>query len=278
VKTSARRPGRRRPKNPEARILNCLPSRNPEDDWLAPDAASAGLLDFGATVPASKDLRDDGWWKVGDQGATGSCVGWATADSVIRWHLVKLRSIAKEERLSVRFTWMASKEMDEYSSRPTTFIDGAGTSLKAALDIARKYGVVPEAELPFKLGPLLPRDENAFYAVAAQMRIRSYFSLRSLSTVPMTEIWKLWIATKGPVLARLGVDETWDRAGNSGGILDVYKPDTVRGGHAVALVGYTKDRFIVRNSWGTAWGDEGYAYASTGYAAEAFTESYGVTP
>ena len=44
----------------------------------------------------------------------------------------------------------------------------------------------------------------------------------------------------------------------------------------MALVGYTSGRFIVRNSWGTDWGDGGFAYASLGYAAEAFTEAYGV--
>jgi len=276
VNNKARRPGTKR--QTAERILNCIPSRNPENDWLALDAANVGLLNLRASIPASKDLRNDGWWKIGDQGPTGSCVGWAAADSVIRWHLVRTRRIARKEKLSVRFTWMASKEMDEFSSRPTTFIDGAGTSLKAALDVARKFGAALEADLPFRLTELLPRDENTFYAAAARRKIQSYFNLRSLSTVPMTRIWKLWIATKGPVLTRLGVDETWDRAGSNGGILDVYRPDTVRGGHAVALVGYTPDRFIVRNSWGTAWGDGGYAYASVSYAEQAFTESYGVAP
>jgi C1A family cysteine protease len=34
------------------------------------------------------------------------------------------------------------------------------------------------------------------------------------------------------------------------------------GGHAVLLVGYNKTNstFIVRNSWGTNWGDRGYFY------------------
>src|SRR5690606_5413642 len=30
-------------------------------------------------------------------------------------------------------------------------------------------------------------------------------------------------------------------------------------GHAVAIVGYTKDGFIIQNSWGTGWGNGGFA-------------------
>ena len=36
--------------------------------------------------------------------------------------------------------------------------------------------------------------------------------------------------------------------------------DTSLGGHAVTVVGYTKDAFILRNSWGKNWGDKGYCY------------------
>jgi C1A family cysteine protease len=46
----------------------------------------------------------------------------------------------------------------------------------------------------------------------------------------------------------------------------------------VALVGYTPDHLVVRNSWGTTkWGDKGFGYASYRYAEDAFTEAYGVT-
>jgi hypothetical protein len=89
--------------------------------------------------------------------------------------------------------------------------------------------------------------------------------------------WRTWLATKGPILTRLDVDSTWDQADLTNGRLDTYNPETARGGHAVALVGYTRDRFIVRNSWGNGWGDKGFAHASLAYAQEAFTEAYGVS-
>ena len=30
--------------------------------------------------------------------------------------------------------------------------------------------------------------------------------------------------------------------------------------HAMTIVGFTKDYWIVKNSWGTQWGDDGYIY------------------
>jgi C1A family cysteine protease len=45
------------------------------------------------------------------------------------------------------------------------------------------------------------------------------------------------------------------------GIVPMPSPaDQIVGGHAVVLVGYNDavDRFRVRNSWGTGWGQQGY--------------------
>jgi hypothetical protein len=171
---------------------------------------------------------------------------------------------------------MSAKETDQSTSRPTTFIEQDGTWLKAALDIARKFGVVTGAVLPFENPPNAPElytagDVNTFYAIAAQRRITSYFNLGT-----NLKDWRAWIANNGPILTRLEVDTAWDNATNNQGNLDTYDAAHTRGGHCIALVGYTPARFIVRNSWGTGWGDKGFAYASDKYAAAAFTEAYGV--
>ncbi len=252
------------------RVLNCVPSRKVETDWPLESAMGAGLLAARPRIPPSRDLRES-WWTIGDQKDTGSCVGWASADSVIRWHLVKANRLPKSQRLSPRFVWMASKETDTFVSQPTTFIESEGTSLKAALDIARKFGTVQDSVLPFEPMKLYPGPSQIFYALAAQMKIASYFNLGTKANS-----WRIWLANNGPILTRLNVDETWDNATRTKGKLNVYKPKTARGGHAIALVGYTRDRFIVRNSWGTGWGDRGFGYASLRYAEAAFSEAYGV--
>jgi Papain family cysteine protease len=264
-----------RPRRRVKRILNCVPSRETERDWRLEHAEDAGVLDAAARIPAEKDLRET-WWRIPDQGSTGSCVGWAAADGVLRWHFVKERRLARDERLSPRFIWMASKETDQFISQPTTFIEAAGTSIKSALDVARKFGAVRDTVLPFGSARLYGGSSKSFYALAAQMKIGAYFNL-SLSRGHSLEDWRAWLATNGPILTRLDVDRTWDDSKATHGNLDEYRPDTTRGGHAVALVGYTRDRFIVRNSWGTAtWGDQGFGYASLAYAQDAFTETYGV--
>lgn len=252
------------------RVLNCIPSRDTQNDWTLANAAAAGVVAAGP-IPSAKDLRES-WWHVGNQEDTGSCVGWAAADSVVRWHLVKSGRLTPADFLSPRFIWMAAKESDEFVPRPTTFIEAAGTSLKAALDVARKFGVATVDLLPFQAGAHYSGEEKTFYTACAQLRIASYINL---SRNP--DGWRTWIATAGPVLARVEVDVTWDRAHDTAGLLDKFRPETQRGGHAVALVGYTPERFIVRNSWGTQWGDQGFAYASDVYVAAAFTEAYGVT-
>lgn len=264
-------------------ILNCEPSRDTARDWTIESAIAAGVHSQANTLPVSKDLRDDTWWSINNQGNTGSCVGWGTADGVLRWHFVQSGKLNKSEELSVRYIWMAAKESDDITDRPTTFIEGGGTTIKAALDIARNFGIVTAEILPFENAPgepqlfisPIPNDqtpEKTFYTFAALRRISSYINL-GLGT----ENWRAWIANNGPILARINVDTTWDNATSTQGNLDVYDSLNTRGGHCVAIVGYTPDRFIIRNSWDITWGDKGYAYASDEYANQAFTESYGVT-
>ena len=75
--------------------------------------------------------------------------------------------------------------------------------LKAAMDICKKYGVVPEALLPFHITTtMFLGDENQFYATAAQRRCSAYFNLlKNFSQ------WRTWLASNGPIMVGLNVLE-----------------------------------------------------------------------
>ena len=250
------------------RVLNCLPSPGADQDWGVAQAAAAGVVRAtSGPLPASVDMRDDTWWPIFDQAATGSCVGQASAGSMLRWTFTNAGKLDKATPLSARYVWMAAKETDAITTQATTFIDADGTTLKAALDVARKFGVVTEDLLPFMGTGLYAGDMKTFYAIAANRKIASYYRLQPGD-------WRRWLAEVGPIMCRLDVDPTWDNV-STDGKLDTYRGPG-RGGHAVCMVGYDADRFVVRNSWGTAWGAKGYGFATTAYATKAFTEAYGV--
>ena len=126
------------------RVLNVVPSPKTERDWRLEHADQAGLLAAPRSIPTSKDLRAT-WWKVGDQGASGSCVGWATADAVLRWHMVKAGRLKNTEKLSVRFQWMARRRRRTSSPRHRARSSRwPARASRPRSDVARKYGAVRE--------------------------------------------------------------------------------------------------------------------------------------
>lgn len=64
------------------------------------------------------------------------------------------------------------------------------------------------------------------------------------------------IVANGPCFAALPVynfnSEFWNKMPG----------DSLQGYHAVSIVGYDKDGFIIRNSWGTSFADKGYTHIS----------------
>ena len=71
---------------------------------------------------------------------------------------------------------MSAKETDQREEYPSTFLEEDGTSLKAGLDVVRKFGAVLEDELPWH-GRLAAGPPEEFYASAKRRRIMAYFNL-----------------------------------------------------------------------------------------------------
>jgi hypothetical protein len=227
-----------------------------------------------APLPDAVDLRRP-WHTICDQGETASCVGWTVADSVLRWHLVKEGRLDPAEKLSARFVWMSAKETDQRDAYPSTFLERDGTSLKAGLDVVRKWGAVLESELPWD-GPLAVLPPEDFLRSARRRRIMAYFNLGDDSAEDRSAHfpeWRRWLHQSGPVAVLVREDSNFQ---TTTGELDAFDSESAKGSHAAALFGYGPDHFLLRSSWGTDWGDQGYVRMSVEYATAAIIESYGV--
>ena len=264
------------------RLLTAGPSPARERDRTPADAVAAGHLRE-EDPPPVHDLRAD-WWEVGEQGETGSCVGWAVADSVLRRQLVAAGRLGEHEALSPRFVWMAAKEMRAKLSRasaaagawrPSTFLERGLTDVKSGLDVTRFFGAALEHDLRWH-GRLHEGDVDAFYAGAAERRIAAYYRLDTDDDpARWFATWRRWIAQHGPVLIVVGVDRCF---GAGAARLDAFDlpagedPDL----HAAALVGYEPGAFRIRCSWGEDWADGGHALAAEAWLEQGTYESYGV--
>jgi Papain family cysteine protease len=264
----------------QQRVFNVVES--PTDIW---DAIKSGRL-RDVEPPDEVELHKERWYDVADQKQTGSCIGWALADSVMRLQLVKEGRLRQNQRLSARFIWMASKEWQAQRLgrdratlgellpdwQPSTFLEEATTAAKDALEVARHLGVVTEPMLRWD-GPLNRGPERTFWERAAHFKLEAYYSVTAAGRDERLRRWRQWISQHGPLMVVVAIDSSLldgDR------ILSRFRPRRRADLHACALVGYRGERFILRNSWGTDWADKGYALAEPEWLARAVRESYGV--
>jgi hypothetical protein len=86
------------------------------------------------------------------------------------------------------------------------------------------------------------------------------------------------LATGADVWFAMQVGETWMTL--KGDTIDDWTPDQIAGGHAIVFAGYRhkngKRQFLVHNSWGTGWGDKGYAWINEGMINQFLDGAYKV--
>ncbi|MBW4522833.1 MAG: C1 family peptidase [Scytolyngbya sp. HA4215-MV1] len=144
--------------------------------------------------------------------------------------------------------------------------EDSGTQMYCAIESLIAYGACCE--------DLWPNDENLIsqephadaYEQAANFKI-----MESECVETDLNLWRHTLAEGYPIAFALNTFESFDEATHNRGRVPLpKKSDNVRethGWHAMLCVGYSdKDRmFIVRNSWGSAWGDQGYCYIPYDY-------------
>jgi hypothetical protein len=101
-----------------------------------------------------------------------------------------------------------------------------------------------------------PSGEVAYIRLETKVRIKQAARLRSAAEVRRS------LADGMPVVCGLDAHESFysDAVAKTGDVPLPAPGDALVGGHAMLIVGYDDNRqaFLVRNSWGAAWGEQGY--------------------
>jgi C1A family cysteine protease len=200
-------------------------------------------------LPPAVDLRPT-CPPIYDQGELGSCTGNAIAGAY---------AFTKYKETTNPTGFITPSRLFIYyneRAREGTIDQDAGAQIRDGIKVIATLGVCMEATWPYVISQFKKRPSKAAFAEAKKNEALTY------SRVPqIADAIKGCLASGYPVIFGFSVYESFEGADvASTGILNMPQPDEqMMGGHAVLCVGYTStQQYIVRNSWGSGWGQQGY--------------------
>jgi hypothetical protein len=204
-------------------------------------------------LPPKVDLRSY-MTPVENQGNSNSCTANAMAGA---YEYLTNRILGQSADVSRLFIYYNARELDGDCSQDQ------GTYLKSCVKVLRKHGACSENTWSFNLDQILEQPPKKAYKEAANFRVEDAARVEiDLYTMQSC------LAEGYPFAFGLQLFSSFQQAGSTG-LVPMPDPDNEKhdGGHAMLCVGYSDvdQVFIVRNSWGADWGEEGYCYISYDY-------------
>ncbi len=252
-------------------------------DYTAESVVVSGLLTKSRRLKAATkalratvDLRK--WCSpIEDQELLNSCTANA---GVALLEYYERRALGKHLDASRLFLYKATRNLLGWTG-------DQGAYLRTTMKALALFGAPPEQYWPYEIAQFDSEPPAFCYAFAQSYQATKYYRLDPPGTSPKDLLAnvKRQLAAELPAMFGFAVYSSIPHIGD--GSSDIPFPsdgDEHKGGHAVVAVGYDNDHkigkhkgaLLIRNSWGTDWGDKGYgwlpyAYIEAGLALDFWT-------
>jgi C1A family cysteine protease len=199
----------------------------------------------------SVDLRNK-MPPVYNQGKLGSC----TANAICAaYEYEMMRQGETDKQMSRLFLYYQERKIEK------TIDEDSGAEIKDGVFATASTGICEESLWPYDIDNFKTDPSEEAYLDAGFHKTINYNRIYQREN----DI-KQSLLDGFPVIFGISVYESFesDEVALTGIVPMPSSNEKLLGGHAILIVGYkeinNKDYFIVRNSWGSTWGDEGYCY------------------
>ncbi len=237
--------------------------------------SKAGVLKAPARdLPAKQDLRR--WCPpIENQQSLGSCTANAGV-ALIEYY--ERRACGRHIDASRLFLYKTTRNLLHWTG-------DTGAFLRTTMEAMVLFGVPPEEYWPYEIAGYENEPPAFCYAFAQNYQALQYFRLDPPNTqrdVLLKRI-KTYLTAGLPAMFGFSVFSSIEQAAESEGKIPFpSEGDRQMGGHAVAAVGFddkmkivnsanakeTVGALLIRNSWGTGWGDKGYGWLPYEYVLQ----------
>ncbi len=244
------------------------PQQTGSCDYLEDRSLTIDLIDMVEipdSLPNTFDLSEF-MPPVRSQGNQGSCAAWAT--------VYYLKSY--QEKIQHDYEYDSFNDVFSPAFTYNQLSNGncgGGSSISGNLDILQTQGVMTWESFPYTDTECTTQPTSSQIEVAEPNQIGDYFIVGVPDSIADPEYTKInvmrtLLSESNPILMGFSIKEvdfSYQNNLNNDYLGVSFTPDpTVTCGHAVLIVGYDDNlgAFKFVNSWGTFWGNEGYAWLS----------------
>lgn len=237
------------------------------------------ILRLKLKTPSSVDLRQ--WCSpIDNQLALGSCTAHAGVGMV---EYYEKRAFGKYIDASRLFLYKTTRNL-------LHFAGDTGAFLRSAIGALVLFGTPPEEYWPYNTTDF-DKEPTAFcYAFAQNYQAIKYFRHDPSATPKDVLLDRVkYLAAGHPSMFGFAVYSSIEQSVKTGQIPFPCKSEKIAGGHAVMAVGYddkmkikntgacekeNRGALLIRNSWGTGWGDAGYGWLPYEYILNGLAEDF----